>query len=82
MDRDSNMLNRNSVSPMRSLALLCTPACRKGTDQEIVLLPQDQQMEIHEQLLQHMGDGPNAAAGSDFGIPADDVYNPDDPAFL
>ena len=43
---------------------------------------QAQQMEIHEQLLQHMGDGPTTAAGSDFGLPADDVYNPDDPAFL
>jgi hypothetical protein len=48
----------------------------------IGVVPQDQQMEIHEQLLQHMGDGPHADAGSEFGIPADDVYNPDDPAFL
>ena len=49
---------------------------------------QDQQMEINEQLRQHMsyaGDGAASAAGSEYladGLSPDDVYNPDDPAFL
>ena len=45
-------------------------------------------MEIHEQLRQHMSDADDRAAaaiGSEYladGLSPDDVYNPDDPAFL
>jgi len=49
---------------------------------------QAEQMEINEQLRQHMSavaEGGAAAPGSEYladGMSLDDVYNPDDPAFL
>ena len=50
----------------------------------MVCVPQDQQLEIHEQLMQHMGsaDGDLApsAPAADYDAdapPAEDEYNPD-----